>query len=168
MLSDSQRQHVRTVVRTLQIIVGAMAAGVFGFLAVVIFLIPNHARPAAAPQPIVTYSAVGMSVTIGIASLVVPSLVVSRMRQSLLSGHASDWGLVKNMPNAAELGDVVPLGAIYQTRTIICAALLECAALLSCIAYLLEHRGYRAIHRRRAADDDLDPDADSVAIGVVA
>jgi hypothetical protein len=52
----------------------------------------------------------------------------------------SQWGLVKNLPNAAELGDVAPLAAIYQTRTIIGAAMLEGAAFLGCVAYLLEHQ----------------------------
>ncbi len=81
-----------------------------------------------------------MSVVIGIAWLIVPGVIVGRMRQSLLNGNSSDWGLVKNMPNAAELGDVVPLAAIYQTRTVIRAALLEGTAFLACIAYMLEHQ----------------------------
>ena len=140
MLTGPQLQYVRSVVRTLQIIVGAMAGGVLMFLAVVLFLVSKNAQPAPASLPVLTYIAVGMSVVIGIAWLIVPGVIVGRMRQSLLNGNSSDWGLVKNMPNAAELGDVVPLAAIYQTRTVIRAALLEGTAFLACIAYMLEHQ----------------------------
>lgn len=140
MLSDPQRQYVRSVVRTLQIIVGALAAGVLMFLAVVLFLVSKNAQPARATLPTLTYTSVGMSAIIGIAWLVVPGIIVGRMRQSLINGNSSDWGLVKNMPNATELGDVVPLAAIYQTRTIVRAALLEGTAFLACIAYMLEHQ----------------------------
>jgi hypothetical protein len=140
MLSDPQREYIGKVARTLQIIVGALAGGVLMFLAVVIYLVSQN-PPVAAPEvPIITYTAYGFAVCAGIASLVVPSLVSGRSRQSLIDGDVSQWGLVKNLPNATELGEVAMLAAIYQTRTIIGAALCEGAAFFACVAYLLEHQ----------------------------
>ena len=141
MLSQAQRDYVRTVTRTVQIIVGAMAASVLVFLGIVVVLVSQNAQAAAAAaEPIVTYTAIGMTIAVGIAWLIVPGVVVGRMRQSLIDGRSSQWVLVKSMSDVAELGDVVPLAAIYQTRAIIGVALLEGAAFLSNIAYLLEHQ----------------------------
>ncbi len=140
MLSDPQREYIGKVALTLQIIVGALAGGVLMFLVIVIFLVSQNPPVANPTTPIITYSAYGMAFASIIASLVVPGLVSGRARQSLVDGDVSQWGLVKNLPNAAELGDVAPLAAIYQTRTIIGAALLEGAAFFACVAYLLEHQ----------------------------
>jgi hypothetical protein len=140
MLSDPQRDYLRNVARTLQIIVSALAGGVLMFLAVVIYLVSQNPPVAAAKAPLITYTAYGMAVFAGIASLVVPSAINSRARQSIIDGDVSKWGLVKNLPNVAELGDVAPLAATYQTRTIIGAALCEGGAFLACAAYLLEHQ----------------------------
>lgn len=140
MLSDPQREYIRKVARTLQIIVCALAGGVLSFLAAVIF-IGSQNPPAASPDaPIITYCAFAMAIICGFASLVVPNLVSCRAHQSLADGGLSQWGLVKNLPNAAELGEVAPLAAIYQTRTIIGAALCEGAAFFACVAYLMEHQ----------------------------
>jgi hypothetical protein len=81
-----------------------------------------------------------MAALITIAALIVPGLIVNRLRQSVIHRDLTNWGLVKNLPNAAELGDVAPLAAIYQTQTIIGAALIEGAAFLAGIAYMLEQR----------------------------
>jgi hypothetical protein len=81
-----------------------------------------------------------MALAVVIAWLVVPAVVTTRMRKAIVDGQSSDWGLVKNLPNAAELGNVVPLAVVYQTRTIIAAALLEGAAFFATIAYLIEHQ----------------------------
>jgi hypothetical protein len=140
MLSDSQRDYIRKVARTLQIIVGALAGGVLMFLTIVIYLVSQNPPVAAPEAPIITYSAYGLAIASGIASLFIPSLISNRGRQSLINGDPMNWGLVKNLPNVAEPGDVAPLAAIYQTRTIIGAALCEGAAFLACVAYLLEHQ----------------------------
>src|SRR5207248_224462 len=79
MLSEAQRAYIRTVARTLQILVGAMATGVLSFLAIVIFVRPNNGQPRAPDaQPIITYTAIGMSVAIVAASLIVPGAVERR------------------------------------------------------------------------------------------
>jgi hypothetical protein len=59
------------------------------------------------------------------------------MRQLVVEGRASEMGLVKSLPNAGELGDVAPLAAIYQTRTIVAAAMLEGAAFFAVTAFMI-------------------------------
>lgn len=140
MLSDTQSEYIGKVCLTLQIIVGALAAGVLMFLAIVMYL-SSQKRAAAAPEtPIITYAAYGMAAVCGIASFIVPNLVVTGARKSLIAGDVSQWGLVKNLPNVDQLGEVAPLAAIYQTRAIIGAALCEGAAFFACVAYLIEHQ----------------------------
>lgn len=140
MLSDAQREYARTAVRTIQIIVCALAAGVIVFLGVTIFVIPRTARAAPPDKPILTYTSIGMAVAVIAAWLIVPNVVTAGMRRSIIGGKSDDWGLVKNLPNAAELGDVVPLAVAYQTRTIVAAALLEGAAFFATIAYMIERQ----------------------------
>jgi hypothetical protein len=140
MLSDPQREYIRTVTLTLQIIVGALASGVLLFLAVVVYMVSQNPPAAAGDSYIITYAAFAFAVVAGIASLIVPSLVSVRARNSLVDGDISNWGLVKNLPNVAELGEVAPLAAIYQTRTIIGAALCEGAAFFACVTYQIEHQ----------------------------
>ena len=140
MLSDPQREYIRKVTLTLQIIVGALAGGVLMFLAVVVYMVSQNPPAAGQEAYILTYSAFAMAVVCGIASLVVPSQVTGRARKSLIDGDVSNWGLVKNLSNAAELGEVAQLAAIYQTRTIIGAALCEGAAFFALVAYQIEHQ----------------------------
>ena len=140
MLSNPQREYVARVAHTLQVIVGAMAVGVLMFVGVVFFLSSQNAQAAAASDPIITYVAIGMAVFVAIAWMIVPGTVVGRMRQSVIERDVANWGLVRNIPNVEELGDVAPLAAIYQTRTIIGAALFEGAAFLATVAYMIEHQ----------------------------
>ena len=141
MLSDPQREYAQTAVRTIQIIVAALAAGVFAFIGVAIFLVSRKNVKAAVPDPpILTYTSIGMAVAIVVSWLFVPSVVASGMKKAIIDGRSTDWGIVKSMPNAGELGVVVPLAVIYQTRTIIAAALLEGAAFFATVAYLIEHQ----------------------------
>jgi hypothetical protein len=140
MLSDPQRQYAGTALRTIQIIVAALAAGVFAFIGVAIFLVAQNVKAAVPDPPILTYTSIGMAVAIVVSWLFVPSVVASGMKKAIIDGRSSDWGIVKSMPNAGELGVVVPLAVIYQTRTIIAAALLEGAAFFATVAYLIEHK----------------------------
>jgi len=140
MLSDPQREYARTAVRTIQIIVCALFAGVVAFLGVAIFLVAKNVHAATPDKPILTYASLGMAIAVVIAWLFVPSLAAAGMKKNIVSGQSGNWGIVKNMPNAAGLGNVVPLAVVYQTKTIIAAALLEGAAFFCTVAYLIEHQ----------------------------
>lgn len=140
MLTDPQREYIGKVCLTLQIIVGALAGGVLMFLAIVIFIGSQNPARATPDIPLITYIAYSMAAVCAILSFVVPNFVVARARKSLVAGDVARWGLVKNLPNVEQLGEIAPLAAIYQTRTIIGAALCEGAAFMACVAYLIEHQ----------------------------
>jgi hypothetical protein len=141
MLSEPQRAYIRNVTRTLQVLVVAMAAGVLVFLVIAVFVRPNNGNPRAPDsQPVITYMAIGMSVVIGAAWMIVPSAVERRMRESVINHESKDWGIVRNMPNAEEIGDAIPLANIYQTGTIIRVALVEGTAFLAGVAFMIERQ----------------------------
>ncbi|HVT28085.1 MAG TPA: hypothetical protein VHE81_08720 [Lacipirellulaceae bacterium] len=140
MLSNPQREYVGRVAHTLQIIVGTMAVGVLMFVGVVFILASQNAPIGGAFDSIITYVAIGMAIAVTIAWMIVPGTIVGRMRQSVIERDVANWGLVRNIPNLEELGDVAPLAAIYQTRTIVGAALFEGAAFLATVAYMIEHQ----------------------------
>lgn len=140
MLNDPQRAFLRNVARTLQIIVCAMAMGVIMFMAVVTFEFSQNANVAKPATPVVTYAAIAVAVGAGAAWLILPGLIAGRLHRSLAGGRYPTSGLAANVPNAAELGDVAPLAAIYQTRTIISVALLEGAAFMAIVAFMLERQ----------------------------
>jgi hypothetical protein len=138
MPDNSQRDFVRRSVRTMQIIVGALAGGVLLFLVIVVFLATANVRHQMG-QPIITYAAIGMAVAVIVGWLIVPAVIAAQMKKSVIeksSGQPDPRAPVAN----ADLGDVPPLVAIFQTRTIIAAALLEGAAFFACIAYMLERQ----------------------------
>jgi hypothetical protein len=140
MLTDPQREYAQTAVRTIQIIVAALAAGVIAFIGVAIFLVAQNVQAAVPDRPFLTYTSLGMAAAVVIAWLFVPRLVAAGMKKAILDGQSEKWGIVKNMPNATNLGYVVPLAVVYQTRTIIAAALLEGAAFFCTVSYLIEHQ----------------------------
>src|SRR5262245_9450042 len=136
MFTEPERDHIQSVTRTVQIIVGAMGIGVATFFGIAILLVQQHAQFARAGSRALTYTSVIVALFVTIAYVIVPRLITERMRQAIVDGKSDDWGIVKNMPNADKLGDLVPIMAIYQTRMIVGIALLEGAAFLACIAYL--------------------------------
>jgi len=140
MLTDPERDHVRSVARTVQIIVGAMGVGVATFFGIAILLVQQNAQFARAGSRGLTYASIAVALLAAVAYVVVPRLIAERMRQAIIDGRSDDWGIVKNMPSADKLGDLVPIMVVYQTRMIVGIALLEGAAFLACIAYLFEHQ----------------------------
>ena len=139
MLTESQREYIRRATLTMQIIAGALAGGAVMFFGIVLFIAAGN-RPAADASPIIIYTAIGFAALAVVNWLIVPGKVAARMRESILRGDAKQWGLVQGTPDAAELGDVLPLTAIYQTRMIISLAILEGATFCACIAYMIERQ----------------------------
>ncbi len=135
MLTDLHREYLKTIARTTQIIVLGLTAGVvtFGVIAVVVGdRAPQNAQPAPA---FIAYLAIAVACVALVASLVVPALVATNARRRIVAGLPA-------MPNPRvslppELGDVGPLGAVYQTRLIIGAAILEGAAFFNLVVYIV-------------------------------
>ncbi|MCI0491954.1 MAG: hypothetical protein L0Z07_03340 [Planctomycetes bacterium] len=141
MLTDSQRDFVSHATRTMQIIVASLAGGVAVFFALVLIITVRGAINAPANHPLVTYVAAGFAVTIFAIWAIVPGLVTSQNRKSIVEGRTLwlAWP-ARQSPGAEDLADIGPMAVAYQTRLIIAAALLEGAAFLNLIAYMLERQ----------------------------
>jgi hypothetical protein len=131
--------------RTLQIIVGSLVIGcvVFGVVAVVA-LSPQNQRPDDR-LPVMTYTAVAFTAMEILAWLIVPAMIVTSTRKRIAAGT---WEPAGNRQPAAQwndfierTGDAGRLAALFQTKTIIGAALFEGVAFLSIVAYMSEQTG---------------------------
>jgi hypothetical protein len=125
MLTDTQRDQIRPIVRTMQIIVGALVLGVTNFLAVVI-VVPLDRQNGPQNQFLLTYLAVGSAAIAIVAYVLAPSILTGALRQAFIAD-----------PQAAE---VRPIAQIYQTLLIIRCAILEGAAFFCLVSYMLERQ----------------------------
>ena len=114
--------------RAMQIIAGALPAGVIMFLGIVLFLVFGQAN--APPQmqnlPIVSILAAGFLVIAGSMSFIVPQIITQTALQQLAAQSAAD--------------DVGRLLALRQTTLMIGLALLEGAAFFGLVAFLTERQ----------------------------
>jgi hypothetical protein len=127
MLSDADRNELRPIIRTGQIVVGALALGVLNFTAVVLFLAISNHKGQAEP-PLITYAAIGFAVLAAIAAFGIPLVLVGPLRQKAIT---NDAGKTKSSSTRA-------LANVYFTLTIIRCAILEGAAFFCLISYMLE------------------------------
>jgi hypothetical protein len=142
MLTKDQREYVKLAVRTMQIIVAAMAAGVGVFFAVVLVISPN-AKPAGGPpaELLVSYIAAAAGLAGILAWAVVPRIITSGNRQAIVHGKlAPRAGLSQNLPMTDERMQIRPIIAMYQTSLIVGCAILEGAAFFNLVAYMLEQQ----------------------------
>jgi hypothetical protein len=132
MLSEPQCEYLRKNLPTTQIIIGALAAGVFTFIGrLPFFAAPRGDRGPDEPLLLVYIGwGRGLAVAVFFAWAIVPRLIAGHMRQAIADGQ----------PLETEVGDVRPLVNMYQTRLIIGAAILEGAAFFNVVAYMLEHQ----------------------------
>ncbi len=128
------------LVRTLQIIVAALASGVLMFALITVF------RPGGGFKPWDTNAIVSVIlaiVSIGMipARWFVPAILVqAATRQIALAGTSSNTA--RDHQPAATDDDEFRLLAVFQTRTIIAGAILEGTALMNLVAFLLEGQAY--------------------------
>ena len=128
----------------LQVVVGALTAGLLVFLAIIAAIrAANEAKPlgprVAAPR--VTPIAVGLAGAGLVASVLVPRAVVAGARRRIARGTWSrpvsrDGG--PTLLPAAPPSDVAKLASVYQTQLMLGAVLTVGPAFLALIAYLLE------------------------------
>ncbi len=132
MLSKAQQDYLAKSVMPMQIIVGALAAGVLTFFVIVLIV----SREGVPSEPFLTYIALVFTALAFAGWILVPHLVASQARQSIATGRTPYSAAQTVVPS--EVGAVGQLAAVFQTRLIIANALLEGAALFSLIAYMLE------------------------------
>jgi hypothetical protein len=126
---DPKKPSFDDNVRTLQIIHGALAAGVSFFLAIVVLMIRKGEILGKQPwsvTPMITMVAILFAVAAIVAHVVIPSLLVTSQRKAMAKTAKT------------EQGDFDGMVALYTTQKIVAAALLEGAAFFNTIAYFLE------------------------------
>jgi len=109
-------------VRTMQIIIGALTAGVLTFAGVAVALRASGPAPAGRDMAVVSYIAVGFGAVILVVHAVMMAVQGGAIRRRL-----ADQGLTP-----------AGLAGLYTARLIVGAALLEGAALFLLMAYLLD------------------------------
>ncbi len=148
---------LQPIIRTCQIIVGAMIMGVATFLAIALFVTQVAVNPAPPPPgggaggaaiaapgdsslPVITYLAVASGLIVLVLSFVVPKINIARARRQIaLAGPiATIEGVPPEPKQLYPAGYTGKLAQLYQTQLIIGAAMLEGAAFFATIAYMLE------------------------------
>ena len=130
MLDEKSRQQIAPAVRTAQIILGALAAGVLTFA--VLVLVVFKGEPQA--NNTLTTVAVAFGVVDLVLSFLVPSLVAANARRRIADGT---WQASQNQGPLPDT-DAGKLAMVYQTKMIIGAALLEGGCFLALYAYMSE------------------------------
>jgi hypothetical protein len=149
-MADSETQSfIDRLTRTLQIIIGALVAGVIVFLVIAVFVQLHPGRPAVAnpgqnpprstAMPVLTLTACVFAATMMPLSIVVPKLMVDATRKRI----AADKNKLSASSGASALdaqlrSDVHQLAGAYQSQKIVGAALNEAVAYLATMAYLIE------------------------------
>jgi hypothetical protein len=131
------------ILRTMQIIAGALVAGVCVFLGIVLYLVfvQNNGQGQAPPGgglPLISIVAVAMMVVNVPLSVLIPRIsTLAALRQIAAGTWTPPEGSAR--PSDTTMRRLL---AVRQTTLIIGLALLEGAAFLGCIAYLLEAQPY--------------------------
>lgn len=135
----------RSVTRTTQIIVAALAGGLLVFLAIVLIVEPPG--PPAGPGrdnplklPFLTMIAVGIGIACLIMSFVAPGLLVSNGLKQLVErppGEPAPTDPWKEGPTLPS-NDVGGLLRLFQTQLIMASALVEGAGFFALIAYMID------------------------------
>jgi len=139
MVKDDERAFLAQAIRTLQIVVAAMAAGVLSFLVVALMI--NAGRAMQPPDmPILTYMAIAAAPAAIVVATLFPGVVLRSQRQAILDGRqafpTSDSGSIAQSADIADSTQTYFGG--YQTALIIRSAILEGAAFFAVTSYLLE------------------------------
>lgn len=118
------------MLRTLRIIVGALAGGVFVFAAIVFALRAPGAAPGFNGTPLISFAAAGYAVgMLAVRAVAVPLIAKARAR-----------ALSSNLAVTTQ-----QLMALFTTQTIMGAALLEGGAFFLLTAYLVEQQPWAGI-----------------------
>lgn len=143
---DHERAQLGTVdatVRTLQIIVMALAAGVFTF-GLVVFFRPGGGLKPLDPQAIISIVMAVISLSLIPSRFIVPAAILRSGRQRIARGSepvATRRGVGSPLPDSEQ----AKLLVLLHTTTIIGAALLEGAAFANLTAFMLEGQVYSLV-----------------------
>lgn len=137
-------QRLRPAILTLRIIVMALAAGVVIFAVTAILIRLQQAQaPADDAAWMLTILGFAAAPVAFVLSRFVPSVFVAKARRQIANGQFGPPAGANTNPTDGpqsslfQLGDDGKLFMVYQTKTILAAALLEGAAFLNVVAFLL-------------------------------
>ena len=138
-MSGNSMSSPVVLVRTLQIIIGAMVAGCGMFLVIVLVIAGGSSK--VSDPPVITYLACTVAAAAVVAHLIIPGIVVAQARRKIVAGT---WNIVqRNQPptsaDGAEQDDVGKLTQWFMVRTIIVAVILEGPVFFLLVAHMLEH-----------------------------
>jgi len=140
------QERVSKHVWPLQIIVAALVAGCVFFLVVTLIVPPPGAERAGDGRPLqITWVALAFLVVMLVARCVFPTIVVRKGRRQIARGtfslpQAREAPLQGPREELEQMGDADPLFMLYQTKTIIGAAMIEGMTFFMLIAYLTERQ----------------------------
>jgi hypothetical protein len=136
MLHDHWQDRLAAPTRQLQIIVFAMTAGCVMFMAIAVVL---RGSIAADPPdvPIVTYVALAICAGVALARAVIVPTITSRGCDAIARGQCGSTASPSDT-GAAAGDDLMLLGRVYTTTTIVGAALFEGGTFFLLVSYLVE------------------------------
>jgi len=137
-------ERLGPAIMTLRIIVVALASGVAAFaVAAVVIRMQQAAAQANDADGLLTTLGIAAAPVALLLSRFLPGTIVANSRRQIASGQYGSAGRppapqASGSPSsAAAVDDDAKLFMVYQTKTIIAAALLEGAAFLNIVAFLL-------------------------------
>jgi hypothetical protein len=140
MSENDWREQLPLKIRTMQIIVAAMAFGSVSFMTVAVFASQNPAQ--AAGDPIVEYIALLLCGTMICVRVVIPFVMVpqgrKKIRRSLGRSAGQEGGRSVVDARESENQQAGMLIALFQTKIIVCCALLEGPTFFLLIAYVMQ------------------------------
>jgi hypothetical protein len=140
MSTDDDKAALAQATLTMQIIVGAMAAGVIMFM--IVTLVVSAGEEGEPPEtPMLTYMSLAVAPAAILVALLFPGVLVRSQREAILSNTA-----LQPEAGASPAADAQPTRMLlvggYQTALIIRTAILEGAAFFSLIAFMLEGQAW--------------------------
>lgn len=138
MLTDDGKAVVAQATLTMQIIVGALAAGVILFFLVTLFV--TAGEEAEPPEMLLlTYMSLAVAPAAILVALLFPGVLIRSQRETMLADVATPpAGPADGSPAQDAHSKLMRLIGGYQTALIIRSAILEGAAFFALIAYMLE------------------------------
>jgi hypothetical protein len=130
------------ILRPMQIVVGALTAGVLVFLCIAVGLRWSGKDFGVGDSRIISYASAAALVFGVLARAALLAGLATQGRKQIAAGKWRDGSGVTGTKPWTELiereGDRGRLLALYQSHTVIGAAILEAVGLLGCVAYLIE------------------------------
>ncbi len=130
------------ILRTNQIIIGALVMGIVVFLVILLVVFGARVEPLDG-QAMISFVMAGFAANLLIIRLIAPALIVNSVRGKIAAGT---WDPSHGNPQFQVAStDEGKLLQLFQTKTIVGAAILEGAAFGNLVAFLLEGQVYTLV-----------------------